>query len=91
MYLNPVNIHKGYRRERDLRHLRRSAKSRRAGNSRSGRVEKFECGTKPDIFSLKVDGEARRKIGAWAEKTVFECNSCCPPPIRRRARATLAV
>ncbi len=77
MFLNPVNLHKGYIVNETFVSCgvgKIPADWRSTGAS----VQAFECGTKPDIFSLKVDGEARRAIGAWKGKTVFECRFLLP-------------
>ena len=77
MFLNPVNLHKGYIVNETFVTCgvgKVPAEWRVIGGS----VQPFECGTKPDIFSLKVDGEASREIGPWNEKTVFECRFLLP-------------
>jgi|GEM_PF-1114901 len=77
MFLNPVNIHKGYSVNETFVTCA-ADKLPSDWNLRGAKVEKFECGTKPDIFSLKIDGEASRKIGTWTGKTVFECKFLLP-------------
>ncbi|MCX6886961.1 MAG: glycoside hydrolase family 99-like domain-containing protein, partial [Verrucomicrobia bacterium] len=77
MFLNPVNLHKGYIVNETFVTCG-VGKIPADWRSTGGSVQAFECGTKPDIFSLKVDGEARRAIGAWKGKTVFECRFLLP-------------
>jgi hypothetical protein len=77
MFLNPVNIHKGYGLNETFVTCA-TDKTPSDWNLSGAKVEKFECGSKPDIFSLKIDGEASRKIGAWKGKTVFECKFLLP-------------
>ena len=77
MFLNPVNIHKGYLLNETFVTCA-TDKVPADWSLRGAKVEKFECGSKPDIFSLKIDGEASRKIGAWTGKTVFECKFLFP-------------
>ena len=75
--LNPVTIYKGY-------HLNETFVTCGVGKTPAGwelrdaGIEKFECGTKPDIFSLQVTGEASRKIGTWTERTVVACRFLLP-------------
>ena len=77
MFLNPVNLYKGYIVNETFVSCG-VGKIPADWRSTGGSVQAFECGTKPDIFSLKVDGEARRAIGAWKGKTVFECRFLLP-------------
>jgi hypothetical protein len=77
MFLNPVNIYKGYGLNETFVTCA-TDKTPSDWNLSGAKVEKFECGSKPDIFSLKIDGEASRKIGAWKVKTVFECKFLLP-------------
>ncbi len=77
LFLNPVNLYKGYI-------VNETFVTCGVGrvpadwDVTGGSVQPFECGTKPDIFSLKVDGQASREIGAWKAKTVFECRFLLP-------------
>lgn len=77
MYLNPVNIYQGYLVNETFVTCgagKVPADWEVAGAS----VQPFECGTWPDIFSLKVTGHATRQIGEWSGKTVFECRFLLP-------------
>lgn len=77
LFLNPVNIYKGY--EVNETFVACGAGRVPEGWSVSdGSVQAFECGTKPDIFSLCVNGQAQKPIGAWRQKTVFECRFLLP-------------
>ena len=72
LFLNPVNIYKGYAVNETF--VTCGAGKVPADWEVSGAsVQPFECGTKPDIYSLSVAGQARKRIGAWEGKTVFEC------------------
>ncbi len=98
MFLNPVNIFKGYA-------VNETFVTCGAGKLPSGwtsdpvertiSVEQFECGTKPDIFSLKLAATAERRAAAWRDflpiqgKTVFEYR-CRLPKRREGAGATLS-
>lgn len=77
LFLNPVNIYKGYLLNETFVACG-VGKPPAEWELRDAVVEKFECGTKPDIFSLKVNGEAIRKVPAWPGKTVFECRFLLP-------------
>ncbi|MEI6647470.1 MAG: glycoside hydrolase family 99-like domain-containing protein [bacterium] len=77
MFLNPVNMYKGYQLNETFV-TSQPGKLPDGWKGRNATVEQFECGTKPDIFSLKVDGEASRTIGVWPVKTVFECRFLLP-------------
>ncbi len=80
MFLNPVNIYKGYTVNETFVACG-PGKTPADWEVANGSVQPFECGTKPDIFSLKLageTGEATRKIGTWKEKTVFECRFLLP-------------
>jgi len=77
LFLNPVNIYKGY--EVNETFVACGAGQVPADWEVSGgSVQPFECGTKPDIYSLQVTGQAQKKIGVWKEKTVFECRFLFP-------------
>jgi len=77
MFLNPVNLHKGYSVNETFVTCG-VGKAPADWEVKDSSVQPFECATKPDIFSLKVTGEALRKIGAWKGKTVFECRYLLP-------------
>jgi len=77
MFLNPVNLYKGYIVNETFVTCG-VGKVPADWDVTGGSVQAFECGTKPDIFSLKVDGQASREIGAWKGKTVFECRFLMP-------------
>ncbi len=77
MYLNPVNIYRGYILNETFVTCA-PGKVPAGWELRDAGIEKFECGTKPDILSLKVTGEATRKIGKCEGKTVFECRFLLP-------------
>jgi len=79
MVLNPVNIHKGYLAHESFV----TCGTGRAPDDwevDQGRVRTFECGTKPDIFSLRVQGEARKRFAPQEGRTVFECRFLLPGP-----------
>lgn len=77
LFVNPVNLYKGYL-------VSESFVTCGIGKTPAdwvvsdGSVQAFECGTKPDIFSLKLAGQANRKIGSWKQKMVFECRFLLP-------------
>ena len=77
MFLNPVNLYKGYIVNETFVTCG-VGKVPADWEVAGGSVQPFECGTKPDIFSLKVDGQASREIGPWNGKTVFECRFLLP-------------
>ena len=77
MFLNPVNLYKGYLVNETFVTCG-LGKVPADWTVAGGSVQAFECGTKPDIFSLKVDGQASREIGPWKAKTVFECRFLLP-------------
>ncbi len=77
MFLNPVNLYKGYSVNETFVTCG-VGKTPADWNVKDSSVQPFECATKPDIFSLKVTDEALRMIGAWQEKTVFECRYLLP-------------
>jgi hypothetical protein len=77
MFLNPVNLYKGYRINETFVTCG-AGKAPADWNVKDSSVQPFECATKPDIFSLKVAGQALREIGAWKDKTVFECRFLLP-------------
>lgn len=77
MFLNPVNLYKGYIVNETFVTCG-VGKVPADWEVAGGSVQPFECGTKPDIFSLKVDGQASREIAAWKAKTVFECRFLLP-------------
>ena len=77
MFLNPVNLYKGYIVNETFVTCG-VGKVPADWKVTGGSVQPFECGTKPDIFSLKVDGHASREIGPWQGKTVFECRFLLP-------------
>ena len=80
MFLNPVNLYKGYIVNETFVTCG-IGKVPADWEVSDGSVQPFECGTKPDIFSLKVNGQASRKIGAWKAKTVFECRFLLPDKV----------
>ncbi len=80
MFLNPVNLYKGYTVNETFVTCG-VGKVPADWQVKDSSVQAFECSTKPDIFSLKVTGEALRKIGAWKEKTVFECRFLLPEKV----------
>lgn len=77
MFLNPVNLYKGYNVNETFVTCG-VGKLPTDWEVKDGGVQAFECATKPDIFSLKVSGQAIRKIAEWDEKTVFECRFLLP-------------
>ena len=77
MFLNPVNLYKGYIVNETFVTCG-VGKFPVDWEVTDGSVQPSECGTKPDIFSLKVVGQASREIGAWKAKTVFECRFLLP-------------
>lgn len=77
LFLNPVNLHKGYIVNETFVTCG-VGKAPGDWRIKDGGVQTFECATKPDIFSLKVTGQAFRKIGAWNKKTVLECRFLLP-------------
>ncbi|MCY3018266.1 MAG: glycoside hydrolase family 99-like domain-containing protein [Planctomycetota bacterium] len=77
MFLGPVNIFKGYAVNETFVTCgvgKAPADWKVAG----GDVRQFECGTKPDIFSLKVNGEASKTFAPIRGKVVFECRVLLP-------------
>jgi hypothetical protein len=77
MYLNPVNLYRGYILNETFVTCA-PGKIPAGWELRDARIEKFECGTKPDILSLKVTGEASLKTGTCEGKTVLECRFLLP-------------
>ncbi len=77
LFVNPVNIYKGYVVNETFVSCG-VGKVPADWEVAGGSVQAFECGTKPDIFSLKVVGQAARKIGKWKQKMVFECRFLLP-------------
>jgi hypothetical protein len=80
MFLNPVNLYKGYTVNETFVTCG-VGKVPADWEVKDSSMQPFECSTKPDIFSLKVTGEALRKIGAWKKKTVFECRFLLPEKV----------
>jgi hypothetical protein len=80
MFLNPVNLYKGYTVNETFVTCG-VGKVPADWQVKDGAVQAFECSTKPDIFSLKVSGQAIRKIAAWNKKTVFECRFLLPEKV----------
>ena len=86
LFLNPVNVFKGYALNETF--VTCAPGQLPAGWTtpveRSAAVEQFECGTKPDIFSLKLTAPANRPAGAGKDfpptpgKTVFEYRFLLP-------------
>lgn len=78
LFVNPVNVYKGYTVNETF--VACGVGKVPAGWEVSGgNVQAFECGTKPDIFSLKLEnGQARRRVGSWKQKMVFECRFLLP-------------
>jgi hypothetical protein len=77
LYLNPVNIYKGYAVNETFVTCDVGAVPADWEISDSS-VQTFECGTKPDIFSLRVKGEARKRFAPPNGRTVFECRFLLP-------------
>ena len=80
MFLNPVNLYKGYTVNETFVTCG-VGKVPADWEVKDSSVQPFECSTKPDIFSLKVSGQAIRKIAAWNKKTVFECRFLLPEKV----------
>ena len=87
MFLNPVNIFKGYAVNETF--VTCGAGKLPAGWTtdpveRAVSVEQFECGTKPDIFSLRLAATPERRAAVWRsfapiqDKTVFEYRFLLP-------------
>ncbi|MCX6937275.1 MAG: hypothetical protein NTU80_05160 [Verrucomicrobia bacterium] len=70
VFLNPVNLYKGYTVNETFV-TSGVGKVPADWEVKDGAVQAFECATKPDIFSLKVSGQAIRKIAAWNKKRVW--------------------
>lgn len=77
MFLNPVNIYKGYAVNETFVTCG-IGKIPADWEVTGGSVQEFECGTKPDIFSLKLTGEARKRLASLHGRTVFECRFLLP-------------
>jgi hypothetical protein len=85
LFLNPVNLYKGYS-------ICETFVACGAGKPPSDwnvttdrvRVEEFECGTRPDIFSLRLEGAnqrpaiARKSFAPVRQKAVFEYRFLLP-------------
>ena len=78
MFLNPVTIYKGY--AVNERFLTCAPGRVPSGWDVAGRavVEQLECGTKPDIFSLRVTGQASKRFVPQNGRTVSECRFLLP-------------
>ncbi len=80
MYLNPVNIFKGYAvNETFVTCSEGVLPANWIATKGSATVEKFECGTKPDIFSLYIQPatndkltQVTRKFSSFKGKVVWE-------------------
>ena len=79
MFLNPVNIHKGYAvNESFVACGTGEMPDDWTAESGTARVEQFECGTKLDIFSLRLNGSAIKRFAPMKNKTVIECRFLLP-------------
>ncbi len=86
MYLNPVNIYKGYAvNETFVTCGKGVLPADWIGDKATARVEEFECGTKPDIFSLYLQPSAAgkstqvtRKFSSLEGKVVWESRFLVP-------------
>lgn len=77
MFLNPVNIYKGYAVNETFVTCG-VGKVPADWKVTGGSVEQFECGSKPDVYSLKLNGEASKTFAPIETKTVFECRFLLP-------------
>lgn len=85
LFLNPVNVFKGYRvNETFVACAPDTAPA--DWELVQTRVEAFECGTRPDIYSLKLAAAAgrgalaRRTFAPLRSRTVFTCRFLVPEP-----------
>jgi hypothetical protein len=77
MFLSPVNIYKGYAVNETFVTCgvgRVPADWEATGSS----VQAFECWTKPDIFSLRVSGDAVKRFMPIDGRAVYECRFLLP-------------
>ncbi|MCW3061761.1 MAG: hypothetical protein JWQ02_3582, partial [Capsulimonas sp.] len=77
MFLSPVNIYKGYAVNETFV-ASGVGKAPADWSVHNARVLEFECGTKPDIFSLKVTGAATKQFTPAHGRMVFECRFLLP-------------
>ena len=85
MFLGPVNVFKGYAvNETFVAGGAGGLPSDWKAASGLATVETFECGTKPDVFSLKLAGSRKKPAAATKDfastggKTVWECRFLLP-------------
>jgi hypothetical protein len=77
MFLNPVNIYKGYAVNETFVTCG-VGKVPEDWEAAGAGVQEFECCTRPDIFSLRVAGAAQKQFAPTRGKTVFECRFLFP-------------
>jgi len=75
MFLNPVNIYKGYSVNETFVTCG-VGKAPADWDVKDASVQEFECGTKPDIFSLRVRGVAQKRF-----------RPVSPPSVQKRVTA----
>ncbi len=79
MFLNPVNIYKGYAvNETFVTCGTGQLPADWTLESDAALVQEFECGTKPDIFSVQLAGAASKRFAPAPSKTVFEFRFLLP-------------
>ena len=86
MYLNPVNIYKGYTiNETFVACSEEVLPANWTADKGTASIEKFECGTKPDIYSLNIQpaktskvAQATRKYTPLKGKLVWESRFLLP-------------
>ncbi|HEV2437305.1 MAG TPA: glycoside hydrolase family 99-like domain-containing protein, partial [Verrucomicrobiae bacterium] len=78
MFLDPVNIYIGYTVNETFVTCG-VGKVPADWQVTNGSVQEFDCGTKPDVFSLQVtNGAAQRQFTSLSAKTVLECRFLIP-------------
>ena len=77
MFLSPVNVYKGYAVNETFVTCA-AGKALADWSVKGASVREFECGTKPDIFSLRINGAAQKQFTPTRGRTVFTCRFLFP-------------